>query len=268
MMTSFRLKCAIAAGVAAVALAFPAGAQDVEAGKIRGGNPSCVDVVVNNFCGMTAVGNEYEITNVTTSGEDCDGDICTNTDLNTEIPLQFEVQWVVDKANGTVDVEDLTTLPPSLVFAAILAEGKRESSVYCAEDPKLVAISAPGKRNTRVIPTKITFCWAPTKPCLQTPQEVADACAFYFVEGKKSFIQATLVKPPPQPINVCSCFPDDFEATFCDPTLGSEEPGGCPTGEGDVSALANQGVATLGPNTCMRIVIGGRAFFIGDTCVP
>ena len=53
-------------------------------------------------------------------------------------------------------------------------------------------------------------------------------------------------------------------AKFCKSIFGAK--GACPTSGGELTGLESQATVISGTATCQRVVIGGRAFFIGDTC--
>ena len=239
--------------------------------SVRDSNPNCQDAVA--ICQMQGLANELEITNVTTSGSSCDSSgFCTSVELDPALGVEFRVRWKV-LPTGAVDVFDdspeASTPEVSLPgFQAVIAEGKTKSNFYCGESLTSVsAISAPAaKKNSFETPTKISFCWGPRRPCLQTPEQVAAACAEFEDPNNpgadvKNYLQAHKIRPR-QPINICSCRPDLFTAQFCDPSV----PGSCPVPQGGLTAVNTQGTATIGKNTCQRVVIGGRALYIGDTC--
>ncbi len=57
---------------------------------------------------------------------------------------------------------------------------------------------------------------------------------------------------------------EERTAKFCKSTFGAK--GACPTSGGELTGLESQATVISGTATCQRVVIGGRAFFIGDTC--
>jgi hypothetical protein len=289
MKSPFRRMYAIAACLAAWTLVSPAQAQVIITPvPIDINNPSCQDAAA--ICTIQTLVHELEITDVKTVARlKCDEDgVCTKEDFDPELGVNFTVTWFVDPITGEVTVDDLTDkifvqqadVPG---YEAVIGEGKNGSNVYCGTNlGNVKGIFAP----VDVTPTKITFCWA-RGPCLLSPAEVLDACFAYngVPAGPPAdddalnkllqlahYLQEHLVAPE-QPINVCGCpFFDDVKseviqrvAEFCDPSVPEAE-GGCPIGLGLLTGLATQAAVTIGPATCQRVVIGGRAFFIGDTC--
>jgi hypothetical protein len=134
------------------------------------------------------------------------------------------------------------------------------ANVYCYIDA--VADSLIEAATGNKVPTRLEFYWS-RGPCLLSQPSAVDACFAYEDpndEDRKNYLQAHLLVPV-QDINICGC-PLEV-ARFCDPLLATGVQGACPAG--DFTALTTQGVVTTGA-TCQRVVIGGRAFFIGDTC--
>ncbi len=293
MMLSFRPILAIAAGVAALVLVSSANAQTVPTETIPVNNPSCLDAVRvctnQNFQGFA---HELEITDVTTvASSKCDTTTipgvfsCFRSDPALGVTVRWHVNTKSESVPGGVDVYDksppLSSQQVDLPgFEAVIAEGRSGSNVYCGNNLTLVTdIVAP----KQVTPTKITFCWA-KGPCGLSPTKVNEACAAYNgppgdpAQQAAHFLQEHLVAPT-QPINICGCpylgdtnpAPEvvtlgviQRNAAFCDPSLIFPAPGSCP--EGNITALATQGTATSGTNTCQRVISGGRVLYIGDTC--
>ena len=259
---------AIAASVAIWASASPAYAQSVPDFTIDNNNPSCQDVV--ELCSIPSPIYEVEISDVTTTASSkCLPDentgllICSQDNFDEALGMNFRVSWTVLES-GAVDgfdtsqvaVNELFELPG---FEAAIGEGKNASNVYCGSDSlEILGISAPStNRDPAPTPTKLTFCWGSANPCRLSPTEVAFACGALGLTGtnSNSYIQGHLVRPEQQ-INICGCGGSEGQVVQF----------GTPSSTHPITSHASQGTATIGNNTCQRLVIGGRALFIGDTC--
>lgn len=200
----------------------------------------------------------------------------------------LEISVSID--TDSVSFTDITGAAPSQQAGtrgveAVVAgtRSNQPANVYCyinAEDDTL--IEAPGGET----PTTLELYWS-RGPCLI--ENVNPACYVYngtpTTEGDPTdpaydpllqavhYLQLHYVAPE-EPINICGC-PYNLDGTvvqriakFCVPSSDPTVQGACPTGgEGEtLSGFETQSTVTEGDATCQRVVIGGRALFIGDTC--
>lgn len=274
MKSAIPCSWAIAACVAVWASASPAQAQADPDYTIDSNNPSCQDVV--EICSIERPIYEVEISDVTTNAASkCVPDlenpgllICSQDNFDETLGLNFKVSWTVLES-GEVNVFDASEVAVTELFElpgfeAVIGEGKTASNVYCGFDTlEILGISAPQtSKDPTPTPTKLTFCWGTANPCRLSSEEVENTCIALglatldnniFV-GTNSYIQGHLVRPE-QPINICGCGGEGQVVQF-----------GTPGNSGQTTGVGGQGTATSGNNTCQRVVIGGRALFIGDTC--
>ena len=262
---------AVAATIAALALASPTHAQT----STKGVEP----VVVPNFPTEAEVAAICNLDTDFAIGRLLIPDVAAvspgTVSGDTYLGVTLEVS-ITDSGSAFEDVTDPSQRAGTPGWEAVVAGSSDvflSAGVYCYVNER---VDSNIKTPSIETPTRLEF-YASRGPCLLPDTNVDNACAAYNgppgnpANQAAHFLQEHLVDPE-EPINICGC-PFDAGAgvvqriaEFCDPSLPTGDQGACPTGEGGLTGLETQATATSGSATCHRIVIGGRAIFIGDTC--
>jgi hypothetical protein len=145
----------------------------------------------------------------------------------------------------------------------ILVARRNGAYIYCGTSLLHDVVRAPGTGS----PSQLSVCWA-KGPCGLDEVRVGEVCTRYNPAGSRTadFLQAYLVGPLEQSVNLCGCSP--AIAQFCDarqPILDTEgnpafvacNPDGSP-----LKSAEAESIATEGTDTCIWMTIGGRRILV------